>query len=194
VAANIVSPANAIANIYPKKISFRKAGFAAAVLGIVILPWNFVNSPGNFLEKWLIGSSCALGSLGAIMISDYYLHKKTVLDISQLYDTKGQLYRYYKGWNLAAFICVFLGIVPVIPGMFSTFGWIQTKGGFYDLFSYSWFVTFSLSGGLYSAWILMQKNLPRYAKLETLDEEQPMEETPRDIVPLDTDESDTQLK
>src|SRR5688572_24344866 len=44
VAANIVSPANDLANLAPRKINFRRGGLIAATIGFLIMPWKLLAS------------------------------------------------------------------------------------------------------------------------------------------------------
>lgn len=44
-----------------------------------------------------------MGPLAGVMCSDYYLVRKGVLNVGQLYDPHG-LYRYDHGWNWRAFV------------------------------------------------------------------------------------------
>ncbi len=44
IAANVIAPANAFSNLYPKKISFRMGGLITGIIGIVICPWYLQNS------------------------------------------------------------------------------------------------------------------------------------------------------
>ena len=44
-----------------------------------------------------------MGPLAGVMCSDYYLVRKGVLNVGQLYDPHG-LYQYDHGWNWRAFV------------------------------------------------------------------------------------------
>ena len=45
IAANVVSPANDFANLWPRRISFRTGGLITGVIGILIQPWKLVADP-----------------------------------------------------------------------------------------------------------------------------------------------------
>src|SRR6201999_3421124 len=45
IVANFVSPAYDLANVAPKHIDFKRGGLIAAVIALVITPWNLYNSP-----------------------------------------------------------------------------------------------------------------------------------------------------
>ena len=148
IAANVVAPANGFANIAPKKISFKMGGYITGIIGILIFPWKLLADPSGYIFTWLIAYSALLGAIAGIMISDYYIVRKTEFDLADLFKPKGP----YKGWNRPAWIAFVLSIIPVVPGFLVTVGVISAEsvGPFLvDLYSYAWFVTFGLSFGLY---------------------------------------------
>lgn len=156
IAANVVAPANSFANILPQKISFRMGGYITGLIGILIFPWKLLADPHGYIFLWLIAYSALLGALAGVMICDYYIVRKTRLDLAQLYKVGG----IYKGWNPAAWIAFVVSILPVLPGFLVTVKVLSAEqvGSFWvDLYSYAWFVTFFLSFGLY--WVL--RTLPR---------------------------------
>jgi nucleobase:cation symporter-1, NCS1 family len=53
-----------------------------------------------------------MGPLAGVMCSDYYLVRKGILNVGQLYDPHG-LYRYDNGWNWRAFVS-FLYVVMFV--------------------------------------------------------------------------------
>ena len=148
IAANVVAPANSIANINPRKISFRLGGYITGVIGILIFPWKLMADPHGYIFLWLIAYSALLGALAGVMICDYYVIRKTQLELAELYKKDGL----YKGWNKNAWIAFVVSILPVLPGFFATVKLISPEsiGPFWmDLYSYAWFVTFFVSFGLY---------------------------------------------
>ena len=151
IAANIVSPANDFSNLAPQKIDFRMGGYITGVIGILIFPWKLIADPSGYIFTWLIAYSGLLGPLGGIMIVDYYFIKNTTLNVEQLYAENSQ-YWYSSGFNLAAIAALLLGILPNVPGFFTTVG-IVNAGTFPEwinhLYHYAWFVGFAISGLLY---------------------------------------------
>ncbi len=157
IAANIVSPANDFANLAPSKINFRKGGFIAGIIGILIFPWKLIADPSGYIFTWLVGYSSLLGPVGGIMITDYYFIRKQQLITSDLYQHKG-LYTFSKGFNIAAVIALLAGILPNIPGFLTTIKavpqdavplWVS------HLYNYAWFVGFFVSAIVY--YLLMRK-------------------------------------
>src|SRR5581483_3007249 len=98
IAANVVSPANDFANLWPSKISFKTGGLITGLIGIRMKPWRLVADPSGYIFTWLVGYSALLGAIGGVLICDYYVIKKTRLDLPALYAAEGP-YWYTRGWN-----------------------------------------------------------------------------------------------
>ena len=75
IAANVVSPANDFANLDPKRISFKIGGLITGIIGILIMPWNLLESADIYIFEWLVGYSALLGPIAGIMIVDYWIIK-----------------------------------------------------------------------------------------------------------------------
>src|ERR1700753_2389642 len=115
IAANIVSPANDFANLAPARIDFRKGGLITGLAGILIFPWKLVADPSGYIFTWLVGYSSLLGAVGGILIVDYFLLRRTRLDLSGLYRRDSQ-YWFVAGFNPRAIIALACGILPCVPG------------------------------------------------------------------------------
>ncbi len=154
IAANVVAPANSFANMAPRKINFKLGGYITGILGILIFPWKLIADPEGYIFRWLIAYSALLGSLAGIMICDYYIVRKTQINLAELFNEKG----IYKGWNKIAWLVFVLSLVPVIPGFLVAVGLASTTAfpqSLVDLYSYAWFITFGISFILYA--VLMKK-------------------------------------
>lgn len=109
IVANFVSAAFDISNVFPKVITWRRGGLIAAVVSVLILPWNLFNSPEtiHYTIDVLAG---LLGPLYGVIIVDYYLIKKQKIDVPSLYDpTPNGAYWYTKGVNVKAVASVLFG-------------------------------------------------------------------------------------
>jgi NCS1 family nucleobase:cation symporter-1 len=151
IAANVVSPANAIINLDPQKFTFRMGGMITAGLGIAMFPWKILESAGSYIFTWLVGYSALLGAIGGILIIDYFLIRKTNLDLEALYQKKGP-YWYKGGYNPAALIAMAAGILPNVPGFLAQAGLVSADvipNLFQILYTYAWFVGFAVAGGVH---------------------------------------------
>jgi nucleobase:cation symporter-1, NCS1 family len=157
IAANIVSPANDFANLSPSKIDFRKGGYITGIIGILIFPWKLIADPSGYIFTWLVGYSSLLGPVGGIMIVDYYFIRNQTLSVDDLYNSKG-IYSFKKGFNAASIVALIVGIIPNIPGFFTTIHVFPSEmfpSWILGLYNYAWFVGFGISGFVY--YILMRK-------------------------------------
>ncbi|MFQ5527349.1 MAG: NCS1 family nucleobase:cation symporter-1 [Thermoanaerobaculia bacterium] len=153
LAANVVSPANALVNLSPRRFDFRRGALATAALALVLFPWKLIESSQGFIFTWLIGYSALLGPIGGILLADYYLLRKTSLKVSDLYRRSG-LYEYKSGYNPKALIALAVGVAPNVPGFLATAGLVDSVPAvFASLYTYAWFVGFVVAGVLY--WVLM---------------------------------------
>ncbi|MDQ7050922.1 MAG: NCS1 family nucleobase:cation symporter-1 [Enterobacterales bacterium] len=151
LAANVVAPAYGFSNLSPRKISFKMGGYITAGIGIAIFPWKLLETAGGYLFVWLIGYSALLGPIAGILIVDYFLVRKSELDIDALFDHKGQ----YGAWNMAGIIALILGILPNLPGFLFKAGLIDSAPEFFvSLYDFAWFVGLFLAGAIY---LILQK-------------------------------------
>lgn len=148
-AANVVGPANAFSNMMPSKIGFRRGGYITGVIGILIMPWKLIADPSGYIFTWLIGYSALLGPVIGIILVDYFLVRKTRLDVDDLYRQDGR----YAGINWLAILALVLGVVPNIPGFLANIGVFTQTGPVTDmivnLYNYAWFIGLGISGLIY---------------------------------------------
>ena len=136
IGANVVSPANDFSNLWPRRISFKTGGVITCFMGIAIMPWKLLANYKTFIFGWLGGYAAFLGPLAGIMICDYYLVRKRVLVVDDLY-LRGGAYEYSRGFNWRAVGALGLGAAVALVGLV-----IPTVRFWYD---YSWFVGFAVS-------------------------------------------------
>ena len=162
IAANVVSPANAMINLAPRRMTFQLGGYVTAGLGVVMMPWKLLADSSGYIFTWLIGYSALLGPIGGILIADYFLVRKTELDVDSLYRHDGA-YRYHRGLNPAAMIALVLAVLPNLPGFLHQVGVLDRFVGlaFFDrLYTYAWFVGFILAGTLYAGLMRLASAAP----------------------------------
>ncbi len=116
IGANVVSPSNDFSNLYPRLISFRTGGLITGFLGLAMCPWKLLATPDAYIFGWLVGYSGLLGPVAGIMVADYFLIRKTDLDVNSLYHREGA-YHYSKGINPRAIAALILGVAIALVGL-----------------------------------------------------------------------------
>ena len=145
IAANVVSPANDFANAFPRAIKFHTGGLITGILGILMMPWKLLADPSGYIFTWLLNVSGGLGSIGGVLIADYWIVRKTRLRLEDLYLPDGA-YRYSSGWNWRAVAATLLGCAFAWGGL--------VIPALKPLSDYGWFVGFGVAFVVYA--ILMQ--------------------------------------
>jgi len=140
VAANVVSPSNDFSNLNPRLISFRTGGIITGIAGLCMMPWKLLTDFNSYIFGWLVGYSGLLGPIAGIMITDYFLVRRTRLDVASLYRRNGA-YEYRNGFNPRALIALVAGIAVALCGLIFP--------GLRSLYDYAWFVGFAVSGLVY---------------------------------------------
>ena len=124
VAANVVSPSNDFSNLNPRRISFRTGGLITGCVGIVMMPWKLIADPHGYIFTWLIAYSALLGAVGGILICDYFVLRRTHLNVKDLFNPAGR-YTYVNGVNARAVAALVIAIAPCVPGFLHTVGVIK---------------------------------------------------------------------
>jgi NCS1 family nucleobase:cation symporter-1 len=160
IAANVVSPANDFANLSPGRISFRVGGYITGLLGVLIMPWKLIADPSGYIFTWLIGYSALLGPIAGILIADYFVLRRTVLDVDALYRVDGE-YRFTRGYSLVGLGALVLAILPNLPGFLVTVKalsptavpavWVQS-------YNYAWFLGFAVA---FLSYLGLRKAFPK---------------------------------
>lgn len=138
-AANLLPPALILLNFSPK-LKYWMSTVICGVFAIAIQPWK-IQSSGGFLvdvQSWI---SQMLGPIIGIMLCDYFIIRKTKLNVEDLYKFDGQ-YKYSNGYNICALIALFGSFIIGL-----NFG------------DYAFFVGLFSSSFVY--WILMLKLNPK---------------------------------
>jgi len=147
IGANVVSPANDFSNLWPRRISFRTGGVITCLMGVALMPWKLLADYRTFILGWLGGYAAFLGPVAGIMICDYFVIRRRVLQVEDLY-LRGGIYEYSSGFNWSAVIALTVGAGTALIGLA-----IPRLRLLYD---YSWFVGFAVSFALYYAMMRLQ--------------------------------------
>ncbi len=159
IAANVVSPANDFANLWPGRISFRIGGFITGIVGIAIMPWNLLANAEVYIN-WLVAYSGLLGPVGGILIADYFVWRRRQLGLKGLYERGGE-YEYTSGFSIVAIIALIAGILPCLPGFLVVVKAIPAESitpFLQSLYHYAWFVGFGVAFVVY---LLLRRLAPR---------------------------------
>lgn len=141
IAANLVSASYDFSSVAPKRISYRTGGMITAILGVLMFPWKLLASTGGYIFVWLAGYSALLGPIAGILIADYWLIRRTALQVEDLYRTDGA-YSYRAGWNPAALVAFAAGVLPNLPGFLATVAPSAFSVGpvWMAIYTWAWFV------------------------------------------------------
>lgn len=152
VAANMVGPALDFTNAFPKFVNFRLGVVIVMTIGTIMLPWRLLESPEAYVFVWLGFYGGITGAIGGVMVVDYWLLKKTNLNVPELFKLEGA-YTYFKGLNLKALAALIVGALFAVGGAYSAVvdgvptgpfpenGFIPIFQPFYD---YNWMVSFAV--------------------------------------------------
>ncbi|HJS98661.1 MAG TPA: NCS1 family nucleobase:cation symporter-1 [Terriglobales bacterium] len=136
IGANVVSPANDFSNLRPRLISFRTGGIITCFAGVAMMPWKLLANYKTFILGWLGGYAALLGPLAGILICDYYLVRRRLLAVNDLY-LRGGAYEYSAGVNWRAVGALAAGAGVALSGL--------VIPSFRFLYDYSWFVGFAVA-------------------------------------------------
>jgi NCS1 family nucleobase:cation symporter-1 len=133
--ANFVAPIYALTNLMPKRLDFRRASLVSAIIGLVILPWNLYNNPA-VIVYFLGGLGALLGPLFGVIMADYWLIRKTRINVPELYtEVSNGSYFYKNGVNIravaafipAAVISLLIAFIPALAPV-AAFSWFIGAG------------------------------------------------------------------
>jgi len=117
-----------------------------------MMPWKLPETSASYTFTWLLDYSALLGPIAGIMIADYFIIRRGVLDVPQLYRADG-VYRYNRGVNPRAMLALALGVIPSVPGFLRA---LQRAGGatlahttIDGVYEAAWFVGFGIAVVVY---------------------------------------------
>lgn len=113
---NILPPALAFQDIL--KVSWHGGILCVAVLSVATAPWYLFSS--DYFFKFQNFYSSFLGPATAIMLADYFLLRRTRLDLDRLYDETA--YRYAGGFSPAGMLSLVAG--AVVSFLFLDYSWL----------------------------------------------------------------------
>ncbi|GAA0503142.1 allantoin permease [Saccharopolyspora subtropica] len=141
--ANFVAPIYVLVNLFPRRLNFRRAGLVSALIGLAILPWNLYNSP-VVVNYFLGGLGALLGPVFGVIMADYWLLRKTRVNVPDLYrEDPGGDFHYRGGYNpRAVWALVPAAAIAVVVALLPAFSVVA---------GFSWFIGAILAAAIYSA-------------------------------------------
>src|SRR5438270_3174010 len=133
IGANVVSPANDFSNLWPRRITFKIGGMVTCFAGVAMMPWKLLANHRTFIFGWLGGYAAVLGPVAGIMISDYFIIRRKVLLVDDLY-LRVSAYESSAGFNWRAIAALVIGSGVALIGL--------AVPSLRFLYDYSWFVGF----------------------------------------------------
>ena len=94
ISANSISAGCDLTALFPRFINIRRGGFVAAIVGIVMLPWNLLKSSNQF-TSYLSAYSVFLSSIAGVMITEYFLIRRGHYRVADLYSARRDGWYYY---------------------------------------------------------------------------------------------------
>ena len=158
VGANVMAPARAFENLWPRRINFATGAVMTGVLSLAMQPWYVLAAFSHYIFAWLGTYGALLGPFDGIAIADYWLVRARRLDLVQLY-TPGGAYSYSKGVNLRAICALVVGWGVALLGLVTRLKFLWSGG---------WL--FGIIGGSIAYALLMRREKMKLAMPETLAE------------------------
>ena len=119
-------------------------GYITGLIGVLMMPWKLVADPSGYIFTWLIAYGALLGPIGGILIADYFVVRRTKLNLPALYEEQGE-YRYTGGISLVAMGSLVAGVLPSLPGFLVQVRALDGKSvplWLTELYHYAWFIGF----------------------------------------------------
>jgi NCS1 family nucleobase:cation symporter-1 len=168
VGANVMAPARAFENLWPRRINFAIGAIITGLLSLLMQPWYVLAVYSHYIFTWLGTYGAMLGPFDGIAIADYWLVRRCRLDLMQLY-IPGGAYSYSNGINVRAVLALLIGWLIAALGVITPLHFLW-RGGW----------IFGIAGGLIAYWLLMVHSGQTQAAKESLVEKPaPVLETPR---------------
>ncbi len=143
-----------------RKFRLGQGGLITGVIGVLMMPWKFVADPHGYIFTWLVAYSALLGPIGGILIADYFVYRRTKLNVSGLYNPDGE-YRFMNGFSIVALVSFTAGALPSLPGFLVNVNLLSgssVPAFLARLYNYAWFIGFGVAFVVY---LVLRKILPR---------------------------------
>ncbi|KAL1891417.1 hypothetical protein Sste5346_007680 [Sporothrix stenoceras] len=116
VANNGVAGGMDLSALLPRYFNMRRGMLALTCISFIVQPWQLMNGASNFLTV-LGGYGVFLGPMTGVMFCDYFIVRKRLYKLSDLYrTTSDSIYHFNHGVNWRAFVAWVLGVWITLPG------------------------------------------------------------------------------
>jgi NCS1 family nucleobase:cation symporter-1 len=133
VGANVMAPARAFENLWPRVITFAIGAVLTGLLSLLMQPWYVLAAFSTYIFTWLGSYGTLLGPFDGIAIADYWLVRALRLDLVGLYQNRGR-YAYSGGANLRAVAALIVGwILPLLGLAYPPLHVLWQGGWFFGL-------------------------------------------------------------
>ena len=151
---NAYSTGMDMAGLFSSYINIRRGAFIGLILSIAMCPWELLSSAAVFISV-LSAYSVFLGPIIGIQVCDYWLVRRKVVKLSDLFEPtrSGSIYYFWHGVNPRSFIAWFLGFATQLPGFAATVtpDRVQVADPWHHLFSLAFPLGFAISFVLHYA-------------------------------------------
>ncbi len=130
VGANVMAPARAFENLWPRVITFAIGAVLTGLLSLLMQPWYVLSAFSTYIFTWLGSYGTLLGPFDGIAIADYWLVRALRLDLVALYQSGGR-YAYSGGANLRAVAALAAGWILPLIGLFYAPLHVLWQGGWF---------------------------------------------------------------
>ncbi|KAJ3337558.1 hypothetical protein HDU93_000849 [Gonapodya sp. JEL0774] len=149
IAANSLSAGSDGAALLPRYIDIRRGGFICACLALIVQPWRLVQS--DSFATYLGSYSVLLSPFLGIMLSDYYVIRRGLLNVPHMYTTeRGTDYMYGSyGVNWRSVVAYICGLAINMPGFIGAGTGSFANEGVQHIFQLAFFVGLGVSSFVY---------------------------------------------
>jgi NCS1 family nucleobase:cation symporter-1 len=155
VGANVMAPARAFENLWPRVITFGIGALLTGLLSLVMQPWYVLATFSAYVFNWLGSYGTLLGPFDGIAIADYWLVRSLRIDLHALYRSDSR-YAYAGGLNVRAIAALAVGWILPLAGLVVPALHIFWSGG--------WFFGLLIALGAYA--VFMRTDASRLSAAE----------------------------
>ncbi|KAF1811842.1 putative uracil permease [Eremomyces bilateralis CBS 781.70] len=139
VANNGLSGGMDIASLLPRYFTIRRGMLFLAAVSFITQPWQLLNNGANKFLVVLGGYGVFIGPMTGVMFSDYFLVRRRVLKLSDLYTIEpSSIYYYRNGLNWRAFVAWTSGVWITLPGFVRQVQGGEALPGWSNMYYMSW--------------------------------------------------------